>query len=180
MPSAPVLTDTGIVLRPPRASDVDERPAMGLSPEILRAFGADPATVPPLTRARVSNWLDEIAACPTAWVIDHRGRFLGDLWLRAVNLQDRNARLGIGFYDPGLLGKGLGRAAIRTIFPHAFGTMALHRLSLRVLAGNQRAIRCYQARGFVAEGRERQSARMGDEWHDDVIMGCLATDIRHS
>jgi len=55
--------------------------------------------------------------------------------------------------------------------------MSLHRVSLRVLAYNVRAIRCYSACGFVEEGREREAAFVGGEWHDDVMMGLLAHEF---
>jgi RimJ/RimL family protein N-acetyltransferase len=45
-------------------------------------------------------------------------------------------------------------------------------------AQNVRAIRCYKKCGFQLEGRERESVRVGDGWHDDVIMGKLSTDHR--
>ena len=53
-------------------------------------------------------------------------------------------------------------------------------MDLRVLAINERAIACYRRCGFVEEGREREAARIGDEWHDDIIMGILAHDFGSS
>ena len=41
---------------------------------------------------------------------------------------------------------------------HAFGPLRLHRVSLRVLASNERAVKCYRACGFAEEGREREAA----------------------
>lgn len=176
MRQAPTLSGTNLTLRPPVASDVDQRLALGRSPEILRGLGADSKEVPPLTRSEVVAWLDGIAASPTAWVVAYKGRFLGEIRLRDVDLTDRRARLGIALYDPTLLGQGLGRAAIKLLFPHAFRELQLHRLSLRVLADNMRAIACYKACGFVEEGRERESALVGTSWADDLIMGCLARE----
>jgi RimJ/RimL family protein N-acetyltransferase len=49
----------------------------------------------------------------------------------------------------------------------------LHRVSVRVLAYNKRAIRSYQKCGFVIEGREREAGPVNGQWHDDVIMGLL-------
>ena len=49
----------------------------------------------------------------------------------------------------------------------------LHRISVRVLEYNARAIRTYKKCGFVVEGRERQSALVDGTWYDDVIMGIL-------
>ncbi|SMF53201.1 hypothetical protein SAMN06265365_1186 [Tistlia consotensis] len=40
-------------------------------------------------------------------------------------------------------------------------------------AGNARAIRAYENSGFVEEGRERESAPLDGEWHDDAITGVL-------
>ena len=177
MRQAPTLNGTTLTLRPPVPSDIDERLALGRSPEVLRGLGADSKDAPPLTRDEVVAWLDRIAASPTAWVVANDGRFLGDIRLRDVDLADRRARLGIALYDPTHLGKGLGRAAIRLLFQHAFNELQLHRLSLRVLADNRRAIACYKACGFVEEGRERESARVGTVWADDLIMGCLAHEV---
>jgi RimJ/RimL family protein N-acetyltransferase len=87
-------------------------------------------------------------------------------------------RAAIGIADAALLGQGLGSEAIQLAVAHAFGPMGLHRLSLRVLAFNGRAIRAYQKCGFRVEGRERESALIDDVWHDDLIMGLLAEDDR--
>jgi RimJ/RimL family protein N-acetyltransferase len=46
--------------------------------------------------------------------------------------------------------------------------MALHRVSLRVVAYNVRAIRCYSACGFVGEGSEREAAYIGGNWRHDA------------
>jgi RimJ/RimL family protein N-acetyltransferase len=174
MPDKPVLSNGVTVLRQPYATDVVARLALGRHPEILRMFGVDAAHVGPLTEADVVEWLEIIGKSETAWVIEHAGCFLGEIRLRDVNMTDRNGRLGIGIYDPAWLGKGVGRAAIRLLLPHAFGAMGLHRVSLRVLDINTRAIACYRACGFVEEGRERESAYIGEAWRDDVIMGCLS------
>lgn len=178
MEQAPILTGDGVVLRPPRKSDRDERLALGRSAEIVRAFGGDPSGLDPLTAGEVAAWLDGIALSPTAWVVEHDGRFLGDLRFHSLDAADRNARLTIGLYDPARLGRGIGRAAIRTALRHGFGPMGLHRVSLRVLARNARAIACCQACGFRLEGRERQSARVGGGWEDDLILGCLQHEAR--
>jgi RimJ/RimL family protein N-acetyltransferase len=75
---------------------------------------------------------------------------------------------------PALLGKGLGTEATRLVLRHAFNDLGLHRVGLRVLAYNHRAIRSYEKCGFVIEGREREAALVDGAWHDDVLMGALA------
>ena len=46
-----------------------------------------------------------------------------------------------------------------------------------MLATNSRAIACYRKCGFIEEGREREAALLGGQWHDDIIMGLLDTEF---
>jgi RimJ/RimL family protein N-acetyltransferase len=172
----PTLTDGPVCLRPPKAEDAAARFKLGNDPDIHHMFGADPATVPPITKAHASSWLHAQEVEPLAWVIDYRRRMIGALRLHTLNHHDRRASLAIGILNPKLLGKGIGTRAIHLIVSHAFGTMALHRLTLRVIEYNARAIAAYEKVGFVTEGREREAARVGDAWFDDVTMGLLASD----
>lgn len=166
------------MLRRPRLEDAAERLALGNDPDIMRMFGADATDWPPMTEARATRWVEEITAHPHAWVVEHGGRLLGQARLDALDQHDARARLAIGLYDPGKLGKRLGREAVRLVLAHAFGKLGLHRVSLRVVAYNTRAIRCYSACGFVVEGREREAALVGGERHDDLMMGVLAREFR--
>ena len=174
----PVLQGSAVTLRRPWPEDAAERLALGNDAGIMRMFGADATDWPPMTEARATCWVDEITAHPHAWVVEHGGRFLGDVRLDALNQHDARARLAIGLYDPDKLGKGLGREAIRLVLAHAFGALGLHRVSLRVVAYNTRAIRCYSACGFAVEGREREAALVGGERYDDIMMGVLAREFR--
>jgi len=67
---------------------------------------------------------------------------------------------------------------MRLVLRFAFDRLQLHRISVRVLAYNRRAIRSYEKCGFVLEGREREAALVNGEWHDDCIMGLLDRDFR--
>ena len=144
----------------------------------MRMFGADATGWPPLTEAEAKRWVESITEHSHAWMVEHEGRLLGEVRLDALDQHDARARLAIGFYDPDKLGKGLGREVIRLMLAHAFGALGLHRVSLRVVAYNTRAIRCYSACGFVVEGREREAALVSGERHDDIIMGVLAREFR--
>ena len=64
----------------------------------------------------------------------------------------------------------------RLVLAYAFDS-GLHRVGLRVLATNERAVRCYTSCGFKLEGRERESARIDGVWQDDLIMGILAREF---
>jgi RimJ/RimL family protein N-acetyltransferase len=169
-----VLSDPLIVLRPPKPEDAADRLALGRDPEIVRMFGGDTnRPVPPLTMDEISRWLKNIGVHPHAWIVEHEGRLLGEARLDNLNEHDGRARLAMGLLDPARLGQGLGRRVVRLLLRHAFEQLKLHRVDLRVLAHNVRAIRCYRSCGFVEEGRERESALVDGERYDDIIMGIL-------
>ena len=174
----PELNGPRVRLRPFRHSDVAGRFALGRSPEIVRCFGGNPEGLPPYRESDAQSWVERNIAHPLCWAVDVDNRLLGEARLDGLNLSDSRARLATGLYDVSQLGKGLGRELINLVLSYAFGPIKLHRVDLRVLAFNERAIRCYRACGFVEEGRERKAARIGDVWHDDVIMGILAEEYQ--
>ncbi len=71
-----------------------------------------------------------------------------------------------------------GREAVRCVLQHAFDDMAMHRISLRAAAYNERALRSYASCGFVVEGCERESIWLDGRWWDDVSMGLLAHALK--
>ncbi|BBU55845.1 MULTISPECIES: GNAT family N-acetyltransferase [Roseobacteraceae] len=174
----PVLVGARVRLRPFRSSDIAGRLALGRSPEIVHSFGGDPTGLPPYEEGDARSWVERNLAHPLCWAVEVDHRLLGEARLDGLDLHDSRARLAIGLYDPSQLGKGLGREVIKLILSYGFGTLKLHRVDLRVLSYNERAIRCYRACGFIEEGRERESARVGDAWHDDLIMGVLAQEYQ--
>lgn len=173
--------DAGRVsLRPPEPEDVAAYLSHPRSAEIVRMYGGDPAALSPRTTAEALAWLDRLRTEFWGRVILSDGVPVGALGLHSHVPHDRRARLRIGLFAEAQLGRGIGRQAIRLALDAAFGPLGLHRVDLRVLAFNHRAIRCYVASGFLHEGTERQSARVGDVWHDDWIMGLLAAEHRAS
>jgi len=167
----PELQGTRLVLRRPIPEDVETRLALGRHREIVEAYGGtfDPDATFERGQAEAAIRFIEQQDC--AWVID-AGRFIGHVRFHGKSAQDRRANLAIGIDDPAYLGKGYGTEAIMLALGHAFG-QGMHRVSLRVLSNNFRAIACYRKCGFVEEGREREAACVNGAWHDDVIMGLL-------
>ncbi len=168
----PLLKGRNITLRKARPEDADARLALGSDPHIHEMFGGSRETLAPITTPDAAAWVRHLAEHPFAWVIEHRVP-IGEIRLDRLDKQDRRASLAIGIFDPTSLGKGLGTEAIRLILDFAFRTLKLHRISIRVLAYNTRAIRAYQKCGFVIEGREREAGLVNGQWHDDIIMGLL-------
>lgn len=167
-----ILRGESLLLRRPRTDDIDARLVLGSDPDIHRMFGGSCNRLRPITRDGAERWVDSLMRHPHAWIIE-RGTLIGEIRLDRVDPVDRRASLAVGILEPAALGKGYGTEAVRLVLRHAFATLGLHRVSVRALAYNERAIRCYAKCGFVEEGREREAALVDGMWHDDVIMGVL-------
>lgn len=135
-------------------------------------FGGSRAQLNPMTTESAERWVRRLVEHPFAWVVVRNG-LIGEIRLDRLDRTDRRASLAVGIVDPNALGRGYGTEAIRLVLRYAFGDLALHRVSVRVIAYNTRAIRSYEKCGFVLEGREREAALVDGDWHDDVIMGVL-------
>lgn len=172
-----MLEGKNLRLRRATAGDVEARLSLGSHAEIVEMFGASRDAVRPLTREGAARWVQRLIDHPHAWVIEAHGRLIGEIRLDNVDLHDRHASMAIGILDPSLLGRGLGSEAILLLLRHAFTDLRLHRIGIRVLAYNRRAIRAYEKCGFVIEGREREAAFVNGAWHDDMIMGLLRQEF---
>jgi aminoglycoside 6'-N-acetyltransferase len=72
-------------------------------------------------------------------------------------------------------GRGLAREAVGLVVRHLFEARGHHRITIDPAAANERAIRCYEAVGFVRVGIMRQYERAADgTWRDGLLMELLA------
>jgi RimJ/RimL family protein N-acetyltransferase len=159
-----------LTLRRPVLDDVEARLAIGRHAEVVRAYGRSFDPAEHFAREHAERSIAFLIDQPYAWVIV--GGFVGHVRFHNVDGHDRRAALAIGIEDPARLDWGLGTEALLLALGYGFST-GLHRVSVRVLVSNARAIACYRKCGFVEEGREREAARVEGEWQDDLIMGLL-------
>ncbi|KAF9050901.1 acyl-CoA N-acyltransferase, partial [Rhodocollybia butyracea] len=75
--------------------------------------------------------------------------------------------------SPKFWGRGYGEEVTRWVVDYAFRSLGLHRVSLGVFDGNERAKKMYQKVGFVEEGRKRKVNWINGHWEDNVLMGIL-------
>jgi RimJ/RimL family protein N-acetyltransferase len=170
--SLPVLVGERVTLRRPREDDFEARLRLGTDAEIFRMYGGNRSDLRPMTEEAAKRWVRRLVDQDYAWIIEV-GTLIGEIRLDRVDLRDRRASLAIGIEDSTRLGKGLGSEAITLVLEYAFNVLKLHRVSVRVVDYNLRAIRAYQKCGFVIEGREREAALVDGVWHDDVMMAIL-------
>lgn len=138
-------------------------------------YGGNRSDLRPMTEDCAKRWVQRLLDQDYAWIIE-AGGLIGEIRLDRVDFRDKRASLAVGIEDASQLGKGLGSEAIALALGYAFNVLKLHRVSVRVLAYNSRAIRAYQKCGFVIEGREREAAFVDGAWHDDVMMAILDSE----
>jgi len=93
-----------------------------------------------------------------------RGSVRGTAFRTPWNENERRASYAIGIQASRYLGRGFGTEATRLVLAYAFEVLKLHRIVVKVLDFNVRAIACYRKCGFVEEGRERECALLDGAW----------------
>lgn len=176
----PILQDGDLRLRAPHLNDIPARLALGNDPDIQRMFGVAPEDCRPITPDRAERWVKGRISTPHLWLIEQDGDMIGDAYFHTIDKQDQRATLALGIISADHLGRGIGTRALRLLIAHGFDTMKLHRIALRVIGFNARAIAAYKKVGFTIEGREREAARVGKTWHDDIIMGLLSHEWKEA
>ena len=139
--------------------------------------GGDPPR--PRTLAAVTEFFDNLAKDRSSvnFAIEVDGVFIGDCGLSHFDQRAGTAELGIGIGDRDYLGKGYGREAVALLVDYGFRLWNVRKIWLETLADNERAIRSYQAVGFVPEGRQRAHVWSGGRYVDVVLMGLFAADF---
>jgi [ribosomal protein S5]-alanine N-acetyltransferase len=178
MTERPTLHGQLVTLRPPYAADQADRLRVGYVPEYVHLCGGEPDQARLYTAQDAAAWYERIDAEPYGWAMEAEGRCVGLARLHTLDEENRRARYAIGIFDPAAWGRGYGAEATRLVLRYGFETLGLHRVDLRVIAYNERAIACYAKCGFVHEGIEREGALIGGQWHSDVMMSILEHEYR--
>lgn len=79
-------------------------------------------------------------------------RKLGCVYIRDIDKKNLKGEYGIFIGEDDARGCGVGTKAAKLMLRYAFEELGLHRIYLRVLEGNERAVRSYEKAGFVKEG----------------------------
>lgn len=98
-------------------------------------------------------------------ITDSTSEYLGTISLKNIDMQNRNAELGIALH-PKAMGKGIGAEALKQIAQRAFEEMALHKIYLYVRKDNERAVKFYQKNGWACEGEFKGHICVRGEYKD--------------
>ncbi len=182
----PVLTGSGVRLRPFEPGDVAALGPVFEDRELLRLIGSANRSDAPL-RPQVPERSEEFRVWRNAQpdrldlaVVDlATGACVGEVVLNEWDAANRSCNFRTLLIASGQ-DRGLGTEAARLIIAHGFEQLGLHRISLEVYAFNARARRVYEKLGLVAEGTLRDALHYDGEWIDATVMSILAPDwARH-
>jgi RimJ/RimL family protein N-acetyltransferase len=161
-----------VLLRAARRDDMLAIHEYNNDPEVELAGGGDPPI--PQSFERLLADFDAEAGKGgrngASFIIEADDHCIGFCALFHFDEAGRTAALGITIGDKAFWGKGYGREAVQLLVDYAFRLRNLRRVWLTVNGRNQRAIRAYQACGFVEEGRLREHVWSNGAYDDLVYM----------
>ena len=96
------------------------------------------------------------------------GKPIGNVYLLNIDKENSKAEYGIMLGDEAARGKGIGTKAAKLMLKFAFEELGLHRVYLRALEENDRAIKSYENAGFVKEGILKDDVCI-DGWYRNIV-----------
>jgi RimJ/RimL family protein N-acetyltransferase len=131
----------------------------------------------PKSQAQVAADLEELAKSPNNIVFAIRtagdGALIGSIGFYDIEWANQGAWLGMGIGERDAWDQGYGTEALHLALQYAFDELNLHRITLTVLAYNERAIALYERAGFRREGVFRDFGRRDGRRYDMYLYGLL-------
>ena len=166
----------GVELRRATEDDVNFLVALAGKEEVAPFLAVVSARDPDAFRAELAA-ADQAPAERGRYVIEHVGERVGAVAFSVSNRRSAIAHLYGLMLDPAVRGRGLARAATRAFARHLFEELGYHRIELECYGFNERAMRHFEACGFVREGVKRRAYRREEGWVDGVLYGLLADEL---
>jgi len=149
-------------------------------PELMRFWGAPDSTISHAEiQRRIEEWIHEEGllgrpACLIAETLDRE--LIGVVILSHYEPMTSATELSMMVGEVERWGEGFGGDILTAIVETGFAQWRLHRISLRVEAFNERAIRLYERCGFRRDGTLRDASYFDGEFRDQYIYSLLSTD----
>lgn len=174
MEKLPVIAGALVRLRPITDADTEHIVAWRNTPSVMRNFIFRQAFTSEMHRAWLKSKVETglvvqyiIEEAATGWAV-------GSVYYRDIDHDNHSAEYGIFIGEEAARGKGLGSETAALFTEFGFRALGLHRISLRLLAGNLPALRSYQKAGFVQEGVFRDMVLLDGQYRDVIFMAKLA------
>lgn len=108
---------------------------------------------------------------------DKEEKKLGCVYIRDVDHKNKKGEYGIFIGEDSARGCGVGTKAAKLMLKYGFSELGLHRIYLRVLEGNERAVRSYEKAGFVKEGFLKDDVFVDGEYLSVTWMAVVNTEM---
>ncbi len=164
-----------VTIRPVTEADSDNIIKWRNNPEVSKKF----IHRAPLTRESQSIYYNtkvktgEVAQ----FIISCDNIDVGCVYIRDIDTANRKGEFGIFIGDVNYFGKGIGTAATKLILQHAFTTLNLNKVFLRVFTENVRAIKSYEKSGFIHDGTFREDIIIDNVPYDMDFMSILKSEF---
>ena len=170
----PVINGEKISLRPITDADTGDVVRWRNDPEVRQYFIFRETFTPEMHR----RWLNTKVASGEViqYIIVDResGRSVGSVYFRDVDPVSESAEYGIFIGEADARGRGVGTETARLFTAFGLNVLHLHRISLKVLGGNEIARRSYEKAGFAVEGLFRDFVKLDGVFTDVVFMAKFA------
>jgi len=171
--NAPFLIGTNIYLRAWERGDAPAVVAWLNDPEVTQTLAKHHPVNVSAEEAWIAAAYGSERDLPLAVVTKESDRLIGGTGLHQIDFKDRHANFGIFIGAKAEWGKGYAPEATALMVRHAFETLNLNRVWLKVYEYNRRSIRVYEKVGFRREGVLRQDHFHEGHYWDSVIMALL-------
>jgi RimJ/RimL family protein N-acetyltransferase len=172
-----MLQGERVVLRPIQAWDRERLYELVETIEVRALSHTDPPLPISLEEieARDRRWIEERHPDSAWFAIDVDAETIGMCGLHEIDHYHQRAEVGIRIGKP-YWGRGHGQDAVRTLLAYGFGQLNLVKISLQVLADDERAVGAYRKAGFVEEGRLRDHTWYDGARRDELVMSVRRED----
>ncbi|MGE7364838.1 GNAT family N-acetyltransferase [Staphylococcus ureilyticus] len=174
-----IIVNDKIKLRDAVDKDAKEYVEIPFDEELLKMYGSEMNVNKRKSLDNSMLLVKEIKDNPYEWVIEYDGKFIGQVRL-TVDDENHKAKFAIGIFNPKYWNKGIGTKVSYAILNFGFSGLKLHRIYLKVLSYNKRAIKSYENAGFKIEGEEREGAYINGKYETDIHMGILNSEYQQS
>lgn len=128
-----------------------------------------------LTEKEHSNWMKNnvFTGKVIQYIIEINDIPIGSVYFQHIDDKNKSAEFGIFIGEEGYYGMGYGSMATQLFLDYGFTEKGFHRIYLRVLANNERAINSYKKSGFIVEGTARDMEVINNEYVDITFMSII-------
>lgn len=135
----------------------------------------------PVSETAFRAWIQDLPESELVWAIcrEEQQEAIGTASIRKIDLGNRTAETGMGFFYEEDRGKGLGQEVKALQLDFAFGVMGLNTLTCTIDSRNVRSQRSVERPGFTLAGKLTANVPMGlGKYADTLIYQIMESDWR--